>query len=104
MGPAFQESSWRRGVKLESHLYQTKKPNLTTMSLTPVQSAAPQAERERACQRFGGSFDLVSGQTISTTALISSVTVSRTGVSTTYRWIACNSAGISSLPQTTRGS
>ena len=36
-----------------------------------------------ASQGFGGSFDLSSGQTVSTTALISSVTVLRTGVSTT---------------------
>jgi hypothetical protein len=39
--------------------------------------------RKPSSQSLGGSFDISSGQTVSTTALISSVTLSRTGVSTT---------------------
>ena len=41
------------------------------------------SSRRDSPQSFGGSFDISSGQTVSTTALISSVTASRTGVSTT---------------------
>src|SRR4051794_8983398 len=41
------------------------------------------AELGAPSQGLGGSFDASSGQTVSTTALISSVTVLRTGVSTT---------------------
>jgi hypothetical protein len=40
------------------------------------------SSRSDSPQNFGGSFDISSGQTVSTTALISSVTASRTGVST----------------------